>query len=347
LKSFLLVVHRWTGLAAGLFVSLIGLSGSILVIHAAFEHAHSRGPVLTIDSLFAIAAKGRATGFSTCEFDLPPSPGRPLTFTFTAPQENLYSRARTFVDIDPASGAALREGSCSDMSASFIQWLMYFHDSFHAGRAGMLAAALAAIAMGVSILTGIFIHGKNILRILIFRFPLRGKTRAQFFRGLHLYLSIWGLAVNVVVMTTGLWMMRGTLTPEAWNCEPPPRNAQIGVSIDSCIRASRDILPGFQPGFVDVPLTGEGELEIDGDMEGGSQLSEGDASSVVFDASSGILVRSFDATKSGPAQTLTQAAWPLHTGNYGGWTVRLLYVLAGLIPGLLFVSGVIVWRSTT
>jgi uncharacterized iron-regulated membrane protein len=47
-----------------------------------------------------------------------------------------------------------------------------------------------------------------------------------------------------------------------------------------------------------------------------------------------------------------QAAWPaqwealmapLHFGTFGGWPVRVLYVVVGLTPGLLALTGFALW----
>jgi uncharacterized iron-regulated membrane protein len=35
---------------------------------------------------------------------------------------------------------------------------------------------------------------------------------------------------------------------------------------------------------------------------------------------------------------------PLHFGNYGGLPVKLAYAVLGLTPGLLSVSGFVLWR---
>jgi uncharacterized iron-regulated membrane protein len=351
LKNTILSLHRWTGLAAGLFLSLIGLSGSLLVYHNAIDRAlypsltnlPARVPALSIDSLFGMVVNRRGQGYASCSFDVPTSPGDALEFALTGPQENHYSRKRMFVDVDPSSGAILREGSSADISASFVHWLMYFHDSFHAGRIGMLIAALSAVAMAISVITGLIVHGKSIARVLTFRLPLAGRTGKRYFRPLHLYLSVWGLVLNLILMSTGFWMMRSTLSPSAWKLEPASSTVRAPVSIDRCLAASRAALPGFEPDFVEVPLNRGGEIEIDGNMENGPEILSGDASSVVFDGNTGELLSTKNALNGGLSEKFSAAVWPLHTGKYAPPAVRFLYFLAGFMPGLLFISGFVIF----
>jgi uncharacterized iron-regulated membrane protein len=43
----------------------------------------------------------------------------------------------------------------------------------------------------------------------------------------------------------------------------------------------------------------------------------------------------------------TIRAWvvPLHRGNFGGAAVKVLWVVAGLAPGVLFLLGFVIWRQ--
>jgi uncharacterized iron-regulated membrane protein len=34
---------------------------------------------------------------------------------------------------------------------------------------------------------------------------------------------------------------------------------------------------------------------------------------------------------------------PLHTGNFGGTIIKSLYVVVGLAPALLFITGFVIW----
>jgi len=48
-------------------------------------------------------------------------------------------------------------------------------------------------------------------------------------------------------------------------------------------------------------------------------------------------------TLSGPDAIVEAWAQPLHFGTIGGWPMMALYVLATLAPGLLLVTGVMLW----
>jgi hypothetical protein len=52
----------------------------------------------------------------------------------------------------------------------------------------------------------------------------------------------------------------------------------------------------------------------------------------------------FDVRTAPWAARLDAMVAPLHFGNYGGLPVKLAYAVLGLTPGLLSVSGFVLWR---
>lgn len=344
-------LHRWIGLLSGVFLLLIGLSGSILVYHHSLERWLNpilysivpQGTRLSTDSAYSIVYSKYAAGFASCSMDMPARAEDVYEFTLTKPQENYYSRGLYIVDIHPYSGEILREGFCHEMSTSFIHWVMYFHDSFHFGRIGMLIVSLASMSIFVSMITGLLVYGRKIFDVLLFRIPVMRKSGRQFYRSIHLYIAVWALVFNIVVFFTGFWMMTSTFTRAAWKLAERRESTRVFVSIDSCISKSREVLPGFIPDYISIPFTKDDPIEIDGNMQHSSSLMYGDASRVMFDPQSGKVVEALDISKTPFPENLVAAVWPLHIGNYGGDVIKILYVIGGLMPGVLSLSGFVLW----
>ncbi|HEV8539423.1 MAG TPA: PepSY domain-containing protein, partial [Bacteroidota bacterium] len=131
----LFTLHRWLGLFSGVFLLLIGLSGSLLVYQNSLErwlnpslyYIESKGDRLSLDSLYSIVFRKYGANFARCSVDIPASTGEVYEFTLTKPIQNYHTRELYIVDIQPYSGAILREGYCDDPSTSFLHWVMYFH----------------------------------------------------------------------------------------------------------------------------------------------------------------------------------------------------------------------------
>lgn len=348
----LVVLHRWLGLLNGVLLLLIGVSGSVLVysgpldrlLNPALYSLDPTGPRLSLDSAYAIVHRTYASRFASLSLDMPATERDAYAFTLTGPQEKYHARSRYLVNVHPYSGAILREGSCDDISTSFIHWLMYFHNSFHLGRIGMLAATLASVSILLSIVTGVLVYGKGIVRALLFLIPLGKPPGMRFTRSLHVYVGVWALVFNVVVCTTGSWMMRGIFSSGAWQIDVPGEGIRLSAPLDRFLQRSREAIPGFEPDYVAIPLRRGDLLEIDGNISGSSPLLRGDASRVAFDPESGEIVAVTDVRSARFPLGLTAAVWPLHIGSYGGGAVKILYVIGGLLPGVLSVTGFLIWR---
>jgi hypothetical protein len=179
--------------------------------------------------------------------------------------------------------------------------------------------------------------------VLTFSIALRRNSGTQFYRSIHVYVGVWALLFNIVVCFTGFWMMRGTLGTDAWKLAGPEHTIQVSASLDSCIAKSKEILPGFVPDFIDVPLVGDVPIEIDGNMENSSPLMRGDASRVTFDSRGGKIIEVVDITKASFPGNLVATVWPLHTGKYGGDVIKFVYCIGGLMPGVLSLAGYLLW----
>ncbi len=347
----LLALHRWLGLPAGMFLLFIGLSGSLLVYSNSLERwlnptlytIEPQGNRLSLDSVYNIVYRKYSADFKSCSMDVPASAREVYEFTFTKPRENYYTRNLYIVDVHPYTGEILREGFCDDISTSFIHWLMYFHNSFHLGKIGMLIVTLVSMTIFLSMITGLLIYGKNIFNVLMFRIPLKWKSGQHLYRSIHLYIGVWSLLMNIVIFFTGFWMMKATLNPNTWKLEVQQQTFRTPVSLDSCLVKCTEILPGFIPDFVSIPLIKNDPIEIDGNMANSSQLMRGDASYVILDAQNGNVIEAVDITKTKFPKNLTAAFWQLHIGNYGGDIIKILYVIGGLMPGVLFLSGFVLW----
>ncbi len=348
MNRLLFTLHKWLGLVTGIFLLAVGVSGSFLVYSNSLDRIFNKelysidrhGNRLSLDAMYNIVLRKYGRDFAACSFDLPATDAEVVEFTLTKPQTSYHAREMVLVDVHPYTGAILREGSCGDISVSFVHWVMYFHDSFHAGRIGMLVVTIVSMTVFLSIITGLFFYGRRLKNVLHFRLPLNKQER---YRSLHLYVGVSALAFNMLACFTGFWMMRGTFSRDAWRLDSPRPKSHLSVSIDSCLAASRAILPGFEPDFVSIPYSSGDLIEIDGNMANTPAITHGDACRVVIDPASGKVVEARDATRAPFPENLTATVWPLHIGNYGGDFLKILYIIGGLMPGMLSITGFVMW----
>jgi uncharacterized iron-regulated membrane protein len=119
--------------------------------------------------------------------------------------------------------------------------------------------------------------------------------------------------------------------------------AASDISLDELVDAAVPEMPGGRLARVDFPFGEDGAFRVRFRMPG--ELHPIGLSMVFVDRYSGEVLLSANALDQPAARRLGYTYYPLHIGSFGGRFVQLLYVLAGLAPALLSVTGVVIWYN--
>ncbi len=109
------------------------------------------------------------------------------------------------------------------------------------------------------------------------------------------------------------------------------------------LAAAKDKLPGFTLAYVAFPQAATGSILIGGKLPTPNPLRSDYGSSATFDAKTGALQTTVDLRRAPALTQILDTVVPLHFGTFGGLPVKILWCLAGLTPGLLALSGSLVW----
>ncbi len=197
LRKALFQIHLWTGIALGLYVFVISLSGSAIVFRNELYNAlwpgpadrsRSSGPRLTHDQLRDAAR--RAYPALPRELDLGRQAGQP------APNQaieiwldrNGHKKQRLF---DPYTGQDL--GESRPYSIQFMAWLVDLHVNLLSGNVGRLVNGVCAIFVLLLSVTGAVLWWPGI----------RGWRRGLMIRP----TSNWKLFNWQLHNVIGLWML--------------------------------------------------------------------------------------------------------------------------------------------
>ena len=82
------------------------------------------------------------------------------------------------------------------------------------------------------------------------------------------------------------------------------------------------------------------ETFIDGNVPG---LVQENASHVRFDGRTGQIEKVYDVRQQSFWTQFRYALEPIHYGYYGGFWVNLLYLIVGLMPAALSITGALLW----
>ena len=345
----LFLIHGWTGLAGGAFLLLIALSGALLAFAdeidrflypQLWEVKADKHPVSLDSMLTALrTAYPDARGIRVRRF-----PQRPdLAYEFSMSLKTGPDRFDDWIMayVDPYTGEVLGGRIAREsLREHFMGWVLTLHYSLQARKAGEWVVGLLSILFTVSLISGLLFYRRHILGLLLFRKPLPFRNLRSAFSSLHRLLGVWGLLFNLVMAVTGFWMMRYVFTPafyseEAWQ---PPRDLPVQVSADTVLQRVLTAHPDFIPDYMSLPNADDSGYSIGGKFIDQGFLYLNWSSTIALDRAGRILqVKRIDKQPWGVR--LEEMVYALHFGHFGGWPVQLLYLIGGLIPPLLSVTG--------
>lgn len=350
-------LHSWLGLISGIFLLLLGLSGSALVFMKEIDQ-QLNAALLTVDPPAAHTAPmpldriylqitARHPNLAGIAW-LNPDAAADRAWEFRLYQND--GKLRTYdlglLSINPYTGAILREGKLRDLNPSLMHWILQFHWSFQLGIPGLLLATIFGITMLLSMLTGLIIYRKFFWRVLLFRVPFKWNNWRRASSSLHRIVGVWTLLFNVIIFFTGFWMNIFSMDPAYWKRQmrPAPENTLAEVSMDSMLRRAKASIPDLMIKNIYLPTQPGKDFRISGLREGQLPLFY-NPNSVSIDPKNGRIVHVHRFEDMRIWEKIESSFMPLHTGSFGTIPVKVGYVLLGLMPGLLSISGALLfWR---
>jgi uncharacterized iron-regulated membrane protein len=351
-KRLLFSIHSWFGLITGVFLLLLGLSGSVLVFQEELDEliyhktltVKPEAKALPIDSLYKIITNkypnldGIAWINPTAEKD------QSYHFRLYLNDARLESYDLGAININQYTGEILRSGRSDDLEVGWIVWIFQFHFSFHLGMPGAALTAIFGLTMLISMMTGFIVYRKFIWKVLTFKVKMKTNNWRMLSSDLHRVVGVWSLLLNVIVFFTGFWMNLFAFESETWKKEtiPTPNNILVKASLDKMYAESLLKMPDLVPSYVYLPTQPEKKFSVRGNLKDQNPMFAG-GNVVSFDTNTGEFLSTGRFDDLAFWDKVEALFFPLHVGNYGGIPVKILYVILGLTPGLLSITGFLLW----
>ena len=339
-------IHLWLGLTLGALGIFIGASGAVLLYDREIDAA--LGPARYAVSGAAVAqplagyagsaAQAAGEGARVMSLRLPEAAGDPLVATVRGRAPGAFAR----VYLDPPTARVLGIAA----GGGFTGWMHRFHENLALrDYGGRTVVGAVGVVMLASALSGLYLW-----------WPARGGLRAALgfrtglalSRNLHYLCGFYGCLLLAVISFTGIWLafpeaaraVAGKLGPVG----PSPREIRAslapargaGVSPDAALAAARALYPAAQLAAVGFPAGPRGVYRF------GLASGAGPVHVYVDPASGSVLHRSEPATRSAGERALALVR-ELHAGQILGADGRMLFLLAGALPGVLAVTGATMW----
>lgn len=355
-------VHLWLGLTLGLLFALLGLTGSALVFYTGIDAALH--PVVMAEES-GTGPNGGAPGVHSSVWDRALAtggarwhhPGGKWTFEVTGESGPIparyYPRPMPGHHADRQMVWFSADGSrivrVAPWGGYLMSWVYQLHMQLLAGELGLQVVGWSGVAMLLLLGTGLFAWWPrgSWRKALAFK---RDAAAIRRLRDLHKLSGVWSMILLFVLVATGVLLALPPVTKALLApAEVPapisrnPRGNAAPISISRALATAQQAMPDGRLVFVDVPVGGDAAIRARFQVPGDPH-PRFPGSFVFIDQYSGAVLAVHDTRRGGPGTRI--AAWirTLHDGTVGGLATRVLAVLIGLMPSVLFVTGLLHWR---
>lgn len=364
LRTWMRRFHLWLGLGLGGLFAVISLSGSALVfyveidsaLHPQVQAAAAPHPVASMDPDVwdRALATGRARWHDATgkwSFDVHGAQGSIPARYYPSPHQGHHA-AREMVWFSADGTQVLR---AEPWGGYLMTWLYDLHMHLLAGDAGLQVVGWSGVAVLFLLISGVIAWWPrgSWRKALAFK---RGAVPLRRLRDIHKLSGLWSAALLLVLAGTGVLLALPEVKAQllTWTVaapEPMPSptsraSGQARITVRQAVDAAHRALPAARLAFIDVPAAGTQPFRLRMQVPGDPH-PRFPSSFVFVDQYTAQVLAVQDTRRGNGAMTVSKWVRVLHDGSVGGTATRILAVLLGLVPALLFVTGILHWQRRT
>ncbi|WP_061250000.1 PepSY-associated TM helix domain-containing protein [Leptospira alstonii] len=344
-------LHTILGICSGLFLVVIGLSGSFLVF--GFEIDRLLNPKqwcvvngkerLSIDTLREKLNQTLPT-HALAGWLFSEEQNRPDQVWLHFLDSN--QRKESVILLNPYTGEILGT-LAEDRSDSFYGWMLKLHYSLFMGNFGYFLTGILGIVFVFQGISGMILY-RSIWQNL---FRLRtNQSFRTYFSDLHKMVGVFTLVFNMALGATGAWWNAQFISGLWVNGFAEEKKVgkffNESVSMDLLLRDAESQIHGFRLGFISFPHHHEKDpIQFYGTEQEQSPFRSRFGSYFVFDSESGKRLKVFNLSNENLFYGILDSFRPIHFGTFGGIVTKILWVILGLAPGVLLLSGMGIFIS--
>jgi uncharacterized iron-regulated membrane protein len=355
-------VHLWLGLSLGLLFVLLGITGSALVFYQEIDAA--------LHPEIRVSDSRPAPGWSSPLWDRalttvrrqwPDDSGQ---WRFEAKDEAGPIAARYYPSGPPASHMAkrrmvwlspdgtriLRHDGWGDYAMS---WIYELHMDLLSDEVGHKIVGWSGLLILLLLGTGLVAWWPkgSWRKALTFK---RGASDIRRLHDIHKLAGLWSLILLILFAVTGFmlalpkesnWVLERTVAPVGAVPVPqsPVRDGRP-IAIAIALANGHRLFPEARLAWIEMPAQGSGVIKLRVQLPG-DPSQRFPHSYIYIDAYSGAVLGILDARRGSASTTINNWLHPLHDASVGGLATRILAFFIGLVPAVLFVTGLLRWRK--
>lgn len=359
LRHLVRKAHLWLGLGLGGLFVLLGLTGSVLVFYPQLDallHPEIRleGTVAPDwDRALATVRAAYPDKDGPWRFEVTGKPGAIPARYYTPPERTGYAFRPMMVWLSPDGSRVLRRDYWGEYAMTFIYDLHY---RLLLGEVGGKTLGWIGFGLLALLLSGLWAwwprgSWQKALRIK------RNSPPQRYLRDWHKLTGLASLALLLILTVTGIMLelpkesdaalgVIGLPVSHAPHVHPTVNStvANPATLPSQAIRAARTAMPEARLAWIETPPARGGAFKLRLQPPGDPSYRF-PHSFVWVDGTSGKVIAIEDARKGAAGTVVNNWVHPLHDGSAGGLVGRMIVVLAGLCPLILFLTGWKRWKA--
>ncbi len=232
-------------------------------------------------------------------------------------------------------------------------WLVPFSNGY---SWGWYLVSLLGLPMLASLVTGLVVY-KKFWRG--FFKPVRTGHGPRIFWGdVHRLAGVWSIWFIAVIAITGTWFLIQAILADnhvTISSEPivpviareqVPQTADGGpaprIDLDQAAHIASQKIPGLDISFISLPATAYSHYSMGGRGWYPLMFQTAEVNPYTRNVDSQFLLGDRSAL-----EFVTESMRPLHTGDFGGLAIKLIWFFFGLVLTLMVFSGLLIWTKRT
>ena len=221
---------------------------------------------------------------------------------------------------------------------------------------GWYLVSILGLPMLASLVTGLVVYKKFWKG---FFKPVRTGHGSRIFWGdLHRLAGVWSIWFIAVISITGTWFLIQAIlfdnhisissepivpviardeVPQTADGSPAPR-----IDLDEAARIAGLAIPGLEINFIALPATAYSHISMGGRGWYPLMFQSAEVNPYTRKVDSQFLLGDRSAL-----EFVTESMRPLHTGDFGGLPIKLIWFFFGLVLTLMVFSGLLIWTKRT
>ncbi|MEM6400275.1 MAG: PepSY-associated TM helix domain-containing protein [Cyanobacteria bacterium P01_D01_bin.116] len=352
MSSKKLKLHRYIGIIVGLFIAIIAFTGSALVFaeeinsfyYPQIHHIVPQSKNISIQQMADIASQ-KYPEEKLHYIKIPPSPQDAYKVVLKA------NEMKKSIYINPYDGELL---AIIDNN-NYLKIIQQIHTNFLAGDFGELFVGICGILLVVRAINGLTLWSgwKRLSAGFTIRFKARNKHLVNYdFHQLIgvisvIFLIFAGITGTMMVFKKPIGILGYTVSgiPQPEKVLSTPQNTSNQLTLDYFVEQANLALPDGKTTIIIPASSDKAPVIVRKRLAG--DLNKNGKSYIYLDQYSGEVLKVKNILNSPWVDKLLAILYPLHIGSYGNGILRFIYLLFGLVPAFLFVTGLaIFWNKT-